>query len=69
MHKMHFPASLFKPLKGLFHSHTFNHPYPTKHLAIANVALKKWQINSANSHGLSSTYPTVVILYVTYTTT
>ena len=39
MHKMHFPASLFKPLKGLFHSHTFNHPYPTKHLAIANVAL------------------------------
>lgn len=36
---MHFPASLFKPLKGLFHSHTFNHPYPTKHLAIANVAL------------------------------
>ena len=32
MHKMHFPANLFKPLKR------FNHPY-LKHLAIANVAL------------------------------
>lgn len=39
MHKTPFPANLFKPPKGLFKSPIFNHPSPTKHLAIANVAL------------------------------